>query len=81
MREEREKKNCIKIMDREALLVFYMLGRTVTFSMHREPIRYLQLPFFSFLFFFFFFFFFFSFSLYVWNRIGYRKVVENALNE
>jgi len=40
MREE-IKIFCIKIMDREALLVPYILGKTVAFSMFRESIGYL----------------------------------------
>jgi hypothetical protein len=40
MREER-KIFCIKIMDREALLVPYTLRRIVAFPMLKEPIRYL----------------------------------------
>jgi hypothetical protein len=33
----------IKILDRKALLVPYTLGRNVTFSMFKEPMRYLLL--------------------------------------
>jgi hypothetical protein len=40
MRDER-KIFCIKIIDREAILVPYTLGRTIAFSMLREPIEYL----------------------------------------
>jgi hypothetical protein len=40
MRDER-KIFCIKIIDREAILVPYTLGRTIAFSMLREPMGYL----------------------------------------
>jgi hypothetical protein len=40
MREEREM-FCIKIMDKKALLVSYILGRTVAFTMLTELIGYL----------------------------------------
>lgn len=58
MREER-KIFCIKIMDREALLVPYALGRTVAFLIFREPIGYLLWVIFC------DFFFFLTFSQYV----------------
>jgi hypothetical protein len=43
MRDEREERKifCIKIMDKESLLVLYTLGRTVAFSMLTESIGYL----------------------------------------
>jgi hypothetical protein len=70
MREER-KIFCIKIMDREALLVSYALGRTVAFLMLREPIGHLLWVVFC--------DFFFTFSQYVGKGRGYREAVVTAL--
>jgi hypothetical protein len=71
MREER-KIFCIKIMDMEAFLVPYILGRTVAFTMLREPIGYLLWVFFV-------IFFFYIFFLYVGKGMCYREAVGNAL--
>jgi len=69
MREKR-KIFCIRIMDMEALLVPYTLGRTLAFPMLREPIGYLLCVIFC---------IFFTFSLYVGKGRGYREAVVTAL--
>jgi len=53
MRDEREERKifCIKIMDKESLLVLYTLGRTVAFSMFGELIGYMMWVFFMIFFF------------------------------
>jgi hypothetical protein len=61
----------IKIMGREAFFVPYTLGKTVAFSMLKEPIGYLLWVIFC-------DFFFLTFFLYVGKIMSYKKAVRNA---
>jgi hypothetical protein len=58
-------------MDRQVCLVLYILGRSIIFSLLREPIGYLLWVFFV---------IFLAFFLYVGKTMGYRENVENALS-
>jgi hypothetical protein len=55
----------IKIIDRKTLLIPYILGRTITFSMFNKPIRYDLLC-----------MIFLIFFLYIRKKINYKKVVD-----
>jgi hypothetical protein len=58
-------------MNREALLIPYVLGRTVAFLILRKPKGYLLWVFFVILL---------TFFLYIENKISYKEAVVNVLN-
>jgi len=58
-------------MNREALLIHYVVGRTVAFLILRKPKGYLLWVFFVILL---------TFFLYIENKISYKEAVVNVLN-